>query len=796
MIAAFAVAVLACFLVGCGDDGVSIKLLRTEITLNVGESRSLLPYVALNPATADSSALKLSTDSDGIEIDGMTVKAVKPCNAKITVSGYNKRAVLSVSVSYREIQSLKISAENAVQTVVIGSPKTVSLSAVFDESISNSVAQWEVNGKTLNGNSVQFTPPDYGEYSVTAKMDGVTANSVIKVYRRTEVDVEHNVTNGAASLFEPLTFTAYETTNTVNPKSVYEWTVNGEVKSDSPILNYTPVKIGEYTISLSVNGEAKKIDGADAFTFNVVKGTAQPARVEFDDLGGVFVRWAAGLDVLWVSISDGRERVILDITDASSSYLFKENSLRATEYIDVCAESPKQYDIALGVSGGRFDFTFDCLEENARKFLDDVVLCKNSFVTDESSARAWVAELYATNKITAECYVLGGAESVVQTVVEQAQTYGISAAVTADGNVLSVSFSEYACAPTKFDSVTKNKGYATLPHIEYSAENRRSNDYVFSSDRANKSVSVSGTEQLLIALLNGYKPTAVKGDIAATVYLSAKRVLLNIIGADYTPRQKIHAIYDWLQYATVNLTSCEQQSAARFLEGVFAGRRTTSGYAVTSEGASKAFMLLCQMEGIPCTLSCDLQSGRFYNKVMNDGLWYNVDVYGGKATGGLNTTQTATEFTSHRGLLISDAELMSLGVAAAGEYEAFDGTATEYMQKRAYDNVYFDNFVDVAEADDYRKVRAAVFYAFDKVTRGTVKVYVGSEVTIYNYNYGVEFAFDASFSGEQKSALEAYINEAIDEYAKSVSSIRFLKINVTKVGNVMIAVAESVSTGA
>lgn len=801
--AAFAAAILVCCFVGCDDDGVSIRLLRSDISLIVGESRNVLPYVELTPAISDKSAIKLSTDSDGLKIDGTTVTAVKPCSAIIKVSGYNKSAELAVNVSHREVQALSISAENAVQTVASGNPKAVRLSAVFDEAAApNSTAEWKVNGETLSGNIVDFTPPDYGEYSVTAEVDGVTASDTIKVFKQTDVKVEHSAKK-TTDLFEPLTFTAYEKVNTLNPKSVYEWTVNGEVKSTSPILKFTPVKNGEYTVSLNVNGENKKIDGKDAFTFNAVKGTTPAASVEYDDLGGVYVRWAAGLDVLWVSITDGDgKRVTFDITDAAASHLFGDNSFRATEYIELCAVDHKQYDIALGLIGARFDFIFDCLEEKARGYLENNVLCKNSFVTDERAAREWVKELYATHKTSADCYVSCGAQNVIGAVREQARILGLTATVTADGNILSVAFEQYVNAPTNFASVTITTAYAYLPHIEYSAAGRRANDYVFSSDRASKSVSVSGTEQLLLAVLNGFKPTFVSGDIALSVYSAAKRIMLNIIGARYTPRQKVHAIYDWLQYVTVNTVISDPQSSVRFLESVFAVRRPPgSGYAVTSEGAAKAFALLCGIEGIPCTISCDAGSGRFYNKVELDGLWYNVDVYGGKVTGSelSSSTNVVTEFVSHVGLLISDDELALLGCTPKDEQKAFDTTASEYLQKHTFAKAYFDNFADIAEVDDYESVRIAVFYAFGNVVRGNTRIpYVGSELQIYNNTFGVEFAYPIDFTVEQKNALTGYITRAIDEYENSVLGLEFLSRNrrMITVGNVIIAVAVATSTGA
>ncbi len=786
-----AVTLFAALLFGCSDNNVDIILSRTELSLAVGESRSILPYVSFSPVTSGGT-VTLSADSDCVLIDGTTVIAVKSGSADVKISAHGKTAVMKVNVSHRDVTDFTIASENSIQTASGGDFKTVILSAEFDGNVPQTDVQWRVSdGTEYSGSSFEYTPDGYGEYTVTATVGSIVKSSDIKVYRPTDVTVGHTGLNNATA-YSTVTFTAYEAVNSLNPRSLYEWRVNGEIMANSPTFDFTP-SVGRYDISLFVNGEQKRIEGKTELALNIANDSHSDCVVDFDDAEGVYIRFAEGRKVMYVCITDpDGKRNTFDVTDAQYSHLFTSGAFRATEYISVCAANPRSYTIIIGMDGDRYEFGFSQLGVDVQQYIDNKVLCRNSFISSENEAAEYVRELYATGVQSAKCYAVD-VERTEQIITAKAQQLGLNVTTAIDGNVITLSFAPYFNSPASQENASKSVSYAELPHIEYNSINRRANDYVFSSDRATRSVTVSGSEQLLIAISNGLKPTTQSGDVAYTVYRSAKTILLRIIGRDYPQEKKIHAIYDWLQWFTFNTSNVEDNSAGRFLEGVFANSESSgSGYVVTSEGVSKAFALLCGIEGIECVI-CHGEGYGYYNKVNLDGLWYNVDVFGGKLviTGTTAGITNSVWFTSHRGLLISNGELERLGCEVDDGYEAFDVTHSQYMQKYDCDGVYIDNYIAKAEAA-YNAVRAVVFNAFSAVEVGNTHIpFVGGEVIIYNNTYGVELACDADMTEEEVAEISGYVNRAINEYAGEVLNATFASRRTIIADGIICAVAVS-----
>lgn len=784
---AMAATLVATLLFGCGSD-VGFTLLRSDITLSVGESRNILPYVAFS--AAGDNAIELSTNSDCVEIAGNVVTAIKTGTAEVIVSAHGKTAVMNITVSYRSAHDFYLTTENAVQTVGGGDKiMPAVLSVEFDSYVDpQAVALWKVGDTLYEGNRFEYTPAGIGEYDVSVTVGDIQRRSAVKVYRRTSVTVKHTAVGNAYG-FTPIAFTAYEKADALNPKSVYEWRVNGEVKGDSPVFEFTPT-YGDYAVSLYVNGERKKIDGKDELVFGVAGDNAADCKVVYDDAGGVYVRWAKERKVLYVSIiSPTGKRSTFDVTDAQYAHLFGEGSFRATEFIEVCAEDPAAYTVIVGTDDKRHELSFVQLDMQAKSYLDEKVFLKNAFISSEADARELVRELYALGETTAKCYIPFGAKSVDFAVREQAEMLNLSAATVADGKILTVTFAPYVNKPTKYENKAANTVYAFLPHIEYS-DNRRSKDYVFASDRPSIGIEVRGSEQLLLAVSSGARPITQPNDIADGIYRMAKSILLRIIGTDYTARQKVHAIYDWLQWATVNIQNVDISSAGRFLEGVFASTRER-GCAVTSEGAAKAFALLCGMEGIECVTVRDGSYG-YYNKVKLNNLWYNVTVYGGKIMdGALAVSGAAGELMSHRGLLISDEELATLGCNVTGENEAFDRTDTEYAVKRTSGGAAIDYYISESEVT-YDAVRTAVFFAFNSRIGGNPTIpHVGSEVVVNNNKYVAELELDKNLTEDMVYKVEEYIRQAINEYAKNVmnNAAAVGKHTLVRAGNIIVAIA-------
>ena len=153
---------------------------------------------------------------------------------------------------------------------------------------------------------------------------------------------------------------------------------------------------------------------------------------------------------------------------------------------------------------------------------------------------------------------------------------------------------------------------------------RRSESGLFNID-TKPEMLVTTTEQLLHAVQHGRKPKFV-GDsaVAETVYNNAKLVLSAIVTNNMTDLDKVTAIFDWLEYG-FDLTyysdvnnkyyisgSLEKANLETYgmykhyyLEGIFENISTAKNGDIiiesnlaTSQSYSKAFALLCAIEGI------------------------------------------------------------------------------------------------------------------------------------------------------------------------------------------------------
>lgn len=156
---------------------------------------------------------------------------------------------------------------------------------------------------------------------------------------------------------------------------------------------------------------------------------------------------------------------------------------------------------------------------------------------------------------------------------------------------------------------------------------RRSSTGVFKID-AREEVLVTTTEQLLQAVQHGRKPKFIgNSEVAETVYNNAKLVLSAIITNNMSDLEKVTAIFDWLEYG-FDITyyeisarnyisgSVEANSVANYgkykqyyLEGIFEnitmlpnGNIVIGSNKATSWSYSKAFALLCAIEGIDASI--------------------------------------------------------------------------------------------------------------------------------------------------------------------------------------------------
>ncbi len=254
---------------------------------------------------------------------------------------------------------------------------------------------------------------------------------------------------------------------------------------------------------------------------------------------------------------------------------------------------------------------------------------------------------------------------------------------------------------TSRDFINISKDYAN-DFVYIDAYSRRNVNSPFDID-SYPEMEVETTEQLLMAVQFGKKPVFTKTNtVAEKVYKNAKSVLVAIVGRNYSDIEKVDAIFSWLEYAyNVNydaklvmhnnnvVTGSLSEYGIRkefYLEGIFQDINTFTNNGsdgefylgnknATSESLSKAFSLMCAIEGIKTrkvngTITySDVIASHSWNKVylnlQNEGnsdswSWYNVDVtYSDNRFiyNKLNNNADSYNMASHLYFLVSDSYL-------------------------------------------------------------------------------------------------------------------------------------------
>ena len=247
--------------------------------------------------------------------------------------------------------------------------------------------------------------------------------------------------------------------------------------------------------------------------------------------------------------------------------------------------------------------------------------------------------------------------------------------------------------------VTMAKDYAIkFKYIDKSV--RRNINSVFAIDNR-KEMEVSTTEQLFMAVQYGFKPVFVGNcTVAQKVYENAKLVLTAIASTNMTDLEKATAIFDWLEFAfNINMdarlitegsvtkagTLADYGTRAEFyLDGLLYNiGQTTNGDILigsnkaTAESLSKAFVLLCGIEGIETRKingsllykdtegSAATGHNHSWNKIKiatTEGevaSWYNVDIAYSDLRYSAREHSSSYNMASHMFFLVSDAYLQA-----------------------------------------------------------------------------------------------------------------------------------------
>lgn len=276
------------------------------------------------------------------------------------------------------------------------------------------------------------------------------------------------------------------------------------------------------------------------------------------------------------------------------------------------------------------------------------------------------------------------------------------------GLIETVNSPEYD-APDGFMDAVQNT--YSKPHYDNVKKTR--NFYI---DGVKETMSVSTSNMLYKAVAWGYKPVFMgsQAENLKQIYDNAKDALSYIVSDEMSEYEKVHAIYDYIiynvrydhdcanaedKYVSGNLSLNEKMKYyGYYLEGIFLNKFYKKDMHAVCDGKSKAFVLMCGIEGITAVrISGEASSdgknfgGHAWNKVLldlngtGDKEWYFVDTTWG------DVGDDSKEFLSHAYFLLSDDEVKSTHVEKQGHgypkaegkfdyfaHEIYTSSGTEY----------------------------------------------------------------------------------------------------------------------
>lgn len=280
------------------------------------------------------------------------------------------------------------------------------------------------------------------------------------------------------------------------------------------------------------------------------------------------------------------------------------------------------------------------------------------------------------------------------------------------GLIETVNSPEYD-APDGFGDAVQNT--YSKPHYDNVKKTR--NFYI---DSVKETMSVSTSNMLYKAVAWGYKPVfmGAQADNLQQIYDNAKDALSYIVSDEMSEYEKVHAIYDYIiynvrydhdcanaqdKYNTNNalLTEGEIKELKNlnlnekmkhygyYLEGIFLNKFYKKDMHAVCDGKSKAFVLMCGIEGITAVrISGEALSdgknfgGHAWNKVLldlngtGDKEWYFVDTTWG------DVGDNSKEFLSHAYFLLSDDEVKNTHVENPGhDYPKAEGKFDYYAHE-------------------------------------------------------------------------------------------------------------------
>lgn len=739
------VALLCAALCGCSlIQGIlhpegKFALSESEITLKIGETYD----VTLSNGRTDEFTLSTS-DKTKVEIYGRTsIKAVGKTKTAVTITATNGKgdtAELKVNVDYADVSTVKIGVENQYQLLKSGeTPKSVDFSATLNDGTNpDTVFSWKfTNGAgeevaTASGKTASYLPSPGEIYFATVTADGKSAtvgfcaDKELLVYLdKYRVGTEEKIVVRARYFDNSLlgkTAKAYvydEGGNLISTTDLEAIHSNGMGEVNDTIAAIG--KEGTFTLKVDVGGVSREVnfvvkDNVAANHIEVVvsgnlsqttaetvtfTATLSPAKADVES-----VKWyvndkyySTGKTFSFKPTNRGEHKVTAEINKITKT----KTIVYLSEHDEAWYYASHFHDYG-GYAQNRYITSKEELK-NLILFVLENKIAEIKFYAGYSTPETVKKDVSDVRDCVEESGIIPG-----YSLETSGNEFTIKFRFFADeaGLIPTVNSPEYD-APDGFPDAVQNT--YSKPHYDNVKKTR--NFYI---DGVKETMSVSTSNMLYKAVAWGYKPVFMgsQADNLQQIYDNAKDALSYIVSDEMSEYEKVHAIYDYIiynvrydhdcanaedKYVSGNLSLNEKMKYyGYYLEGIFLDKFYKKDMHAVCDGKSKAFVLMCGIEGITAVrISGEASSdgknfgGHAWNKVLldlngtGDKEWYFVDTTWG------DVGDDSKEFLSHAYFLLSDDEVKNSHVEKQGHdypkaegkfdyfaHETYTSSGTEY----------------------------------------------------------------------------------------------------------------------
>lgn len=740
------VALLCAALCGCSlIQGIlnpegKFALSESEITLKIGETYD----VTLSNGRTDEFTLSTS-DKTKVEIYGRTsIKAVGKTQTAVTITATNGKgdtAELKVNVDYADVSTVKIDVENQYQLLQSGeTPKSVDFSATLNDGTNPAtVFSWKfTNGAgeevaTASGKTASYLPSPGEIYFATVTAGGKSATvgfcaveELLVYLDKYRVGTEEKIVVRARyfdnSTSGKKTATAYvydEGGNLISTTTLETIRSNGMGEVNDTIAAIG--KEGTFTLKVVVDGVSREVnfvvkDNVAANHIEVVANgnlsqttaetvmftaTLSPAKADVES-----VKWyvndkyySTGKTFSFKPTNRGEHKVTAEINKITKT----KTIVYLSEHDEAWYYASHFHDYG-GYAQNRYITSKEELK-NLILFVLENKIAEIKFYAGYSTPEIVKKDVSDVRDCVEESGIIPG-----YSLETSGNEFTIRFRFFADeaGLIPTVNSPEYD-APDGFTDAVQNT--YSKPHYDNVKKTR--NFYI---DSVKETMSVSTSNMLYKAVAWGYKPVfmGAQADNLQQIYDNAKDALSYIVSDEMSEYEKVHAIYDYIiynvrydhdcanaedKYVSGNLSLNEKMKYyGYYLEGIFLNKFYKKDMHAVCDGKSKAFVLMCGIEGITAVrISGEASSdgknfgGHAWNKVLldlngtGDKEWYFVDTTWG------DVGDDSKEFLSHAYFLLSDDEVKNTHVEKQGHgypkaegkfdyfaHETYTSSGTEY----------------------------------------------------------------------------------------------------------------------